>query len=173
MDLQAIAAAGASLRSAAEIAKTLLDAKTTVDIQGKVIELNQAILVAQQQALDAQQAQRDLVAENEALRAAIREMEDWSAEAEQFELVQIGSNKGHAYKRKDAAEDAPHFCAPCFSERRKSILQPHTVPEGRVQVLMCHACKSQVLMRGVLDTRMPSTPRAQPAPAASGRMTRF
>jgi hypothetical protein len=169
-DLQAIGAALGGLKTAAELAKAFVDVKSAVDVQGKVFELQRVILAAQQDTFTAQQTQSALLAGKDELEERIRQLEAWDGEEDRYQLEAVGREGSLAYTLKPEAKGSEpdhHLCATCFQHRRKSFLQPHTIPEGRAQVLMCHECGLQIAVRGVPETRTVSTPN--PRAGAFGR----
>ena len=75
----AIQAAIASLKAATDISRSLLDMKSMADVQGKVIELQSALLEAQNGALSATKAQFELQERVRELEALLKDKSDWHA----------------------------------------------------------------------------------------------
>lgn len=122
--------------------------------------------------LETQEAQSALIAEKRQLEERIRQFEAWDREKERYQPETIGQNGSLCYglKPEAGAADTEHkLCAHCFDRGLKRHLQPHTIPEGRSEVLMCRECSDQILMQGVHDTRAlkPGT-----SSASWGRATR-
>ena len=67
MDMSLIQGTISGLKIASDIAKSFLELKSISDVQGKVIELQSAILSAQSSALDANAAQSAMIDEIRAL----------------------------------------------------------------------------------------------------------
>src|ERR1700731_4790349 len=91
IDLTMIAEAVTSLKTASEIAKTLIGLKETSAIQTKVVELNGIILSAQSSALAAQSNQFTLLQKVRDLEAQIADLKAWDAEKNRYELAEIAS----------------------------------------------------------------------------------
>ncbi len=125
MDMGSIAAAVTNLKAAGDIAKGMIQLKTTAEIQSKVIELQSVILAAQSSALAAQSDQFSLLEKSRQLESQITEMEAWKKEAERYELTDYGGGT-YAYDLKPGKEqgEPPHcICAACYQKGQKSILQ--------------------------------------------------
>lgn len=80
----------------------------------------------------------ELDCENRALRA-------FDVEAQNFSLQELGPD-AFAYVRHPAGksqEGIPCYCARCFDEKKKSLLQFERA-ELHAHILVCHACGSRV-----------------------------
>jgi hypothetical protein len=157
MDLSAIQAAVTSLKVATGIAKSILETKTTVEIQSKVIEIQSALLEAQSSAIAATSAQFELQERIRALEAEAKAANAWGEETKRYALVSPHRNGGTVYaiKTEAAAGEAPHFLCPnCFSNRRKSFLAPVRDKDAWIN-LACSACKHSITtgMRGIGDPK--------------------
>jgi hypothetical protein len=155
MDLSAIQAAVTSLKVATGIAKSILETKTTVEIQSKVIEIQSALLEAQASAIAATTAQFELQERVRTLEGDIKALNVWGGEVQRYALVSPYRNGGTMYALKTSAAggEAPHFLCPnCFSGRRKSFLAPVRDKDGWI-ALSCSACKLSIAtgMRGIAD----------------------
>lgn len=143
MDLIAIQAAISSLKSATDIARSLLEMKSMSEIQGKVIELQSALLQAQNCALSATTAQFELQERVRLLEAQLREKADWETEKSRYRLVSpwIGPAQVYALTQAAANGEEPHFlCTSCFHDGKRIILIPVS-QEGWLQ-MVCPACKA-------------------------------
>lgn len=117
MDLIAIQAAISSLKSATDISRSLLEMKSMADVQGKVIELQSALLEAQNNALSATTAQFELQERIRELETQLKGRSDWDAQKSRYALVNPwqGPAQTYALKRSEAQGEEPHFaCANCF-----------------------------------------------------------
>jgi hypothetical protein len=144
VDLVAIQAAIGSLKAATDISRSLLQMKTMADVQGKVIELQSALLDAQNGALAATAAQFELLERIRALEAQLKEKGDWEAQRVRYLLVSPwrGPAQAYALKRDVAEGEKPHLvCANCFHSSRRVILNPVSDKGGFVQ-MVCPACKA-------------------------------
>lgn len=145
VDLHMIQGTIASLKFAGDVAKSLLELKTLGDVQGKVIELQSAILSAQSSALSANAEQSAMVEEIRKLKEEIAKVKAWEAEKQRYKLTNPWSG-GVAYALKEsmANGEPPHvICTKCYEDGRKSILNP--IPDARGFVSFgCPICKAQI-----------------------------
>jgi hypothetical protein len=81
-----IAEAVTSLKTASDIAKTLIGLHDSHAIQAKVVELNGIIISAQTSAIAAQSNQFTLLQRIGELEKEIANLEAWTAEKERYEL---------------------------------------------------------------------------------------
>lgn len=155
MDLSAIQAAVTSLKVATGIAKSILDTKTTVEIQSKVIEIQSALLEAQASAITATTAQFELQERVRTLEGELKAARSWGDETHRYALVSPFRNGGTVYalKASTANGEAPHLLCPnCFGSHQKSFLSPVRDKEGWIS-LSCATCKLSIGtgFRGVGD----------------------
>lgn len=144
MDFAAIQAAVSSLKAATDISKSILEMKSISDVRGKVIELQGALLEAQNSALAATTSQFELQEQVRTLQAKLKEREDWATEKLRYRLVSPwdGPAQNYALLREHSNGEEPHFlCANCFNRETKSILNPLKNKTGWVQ-LVCPICKA-------------------------------
>jgi hypothetical protein len=85
VDMTAIAGVAASLRSAVEITKAMIDVHDASLIQTKTFELTREIMAAQSYALEALATQSDLLASKRELEEKISKLETWSAEKGRYQ----------------------------------------------------------------------------------------
>lgn len=144
MDLSAIQGAIVSLKAATDISSALLGMKVTGEVQTKIIELQSALLAAQNAALSATTAQFELREKVRGLEAQIQQSSDWDSTRVRYRLVSPwrGPAQAYALLRAAADGDPPHLaCAACFHNRRVVILNPLSNKDGWVQ-MVCPACRS-------------------------------
>ncbi len=125
MDATTIAAAIGGLRTAGDIARSILDLKIDSEISEKVIELQRQILSAQEAALSTQQLQMELLETKRQLEKEIADLKAWDRERENYELKDIARGT-FAYVPKpnpNTSEPFHWLCTNCFETRKKSILQ--------------------------------------------------
>jgi hypothetical protein len=141
VDMSAISIVATSLNTAVNIAKAMVDVRDATVIQGKVFELQRAILEAQQSVFAANAERSALIEEVREAKAQIARLEAWEEEKQRYQLQDAG--KGSlAYAVKEdvrGLEPFHHICAACYQHGRKSILQPDTDGFGRL--LFCAECK--------------------------------
>ena len=144
MDLGAIQGAISSLKVAAEISKSFLDLKNQADVQGKVIELQGALLDAQNSALAATASQFELLDKIRDLEAKLKERGDWETQRRRYLLVNPwrGPSQAYALREAEAGNERPHLlCSTCFHGERRVILNPVKNKDGWVQ-MVCPSCRS-------------------------------
>ncbi len=144
VDMTMIAEAVTSLKTASEIAKTLVGLKETTAIQAKVTELNGIILSAQSSALAAQSNQFTLLQQVRGLEEKIANLEAWNAEKQRYELAEITMGI-FSYRLKPSSsngEPSHQICARCYEHGIRSILQKST--RGHSDFLVCSECKTEL-----------------------------
>lgn len=136
MDISTISAAVSSLKTAKDIAQGLLALKTLSEVQGKVIELQSAILDAQGKALDAQAGMVELQEQLKAANARIAELKSHQA------FVSTLERKNGAYL---APGDPDPYCPRCVEV---SVTPVHLVQTGKQElrhwIWACPECKVQM-----------------------------
>jgi len=148
MDFIAIQGAISSLKAAAEISKSIMDMKNMSEVQGKVIELQSALLEAQNCALTATALQFELQEKVRELEAKLKKKGDWEDQKARYQLVCPWENPAQAYALKESHSNGeePHLlCASCFHNEEKVILNPVKSKTNWVQMI-CPKCKA------VMDT---------------------
>ncbi len=146
MDMGLITGTITSLRFAGDIAKSFLSLQSMAEVQGKVIELQSAILSAQSNAMEANSQQLIMVEEIRTLQTQIESMKGWREEAKRYKLVGPWSNGTLVYALREKAkenEPAHYICTKCFEDGRKSLLNPLDDAKGWC-IYRCPQCKSEV-----------------------------
>jgi hypothetical protein len=146
VDFGSIAAAVSGLKTAADIAKGMLDLKTAADVQGKVIDLQSVILNAQSSALAAQSEQMSLLQRIGELEQQVARNEGWETEAKRYQLRDYGKGRfAYELKKEDASGEPLHrLCEKCFQQRRKSILHfKFRQNDSGTDYYGCFACASE------------------------------
>lgn len=98
-----------------------------------------------------QSANKDLIEENMKLK-------NFLVEKDNYEMRSVG-DYAFVYLKKDAVtgdKTTPHYCAPCFDQREKSVLQFRERVGARDR-LVCPRCKAEVLVANGLPTFSHST----------------
>lgn len=126
-----------------------LDAKQVGVLNEKVTEIQDTLLVAQNDALHAQQVQSKQSARIRELEQTIEEFEDWESERARYTLVDAGQVGGvfvYLLLEEAAHEDEPthYICPACYQKRVKSILQRDKVQGTRKS--LCPECGSSFLI---------------------------
>lgn len=113
-------------KAASDIANAMLKLHDAKALQEKTIELNKAILSAQQDAIAANAAQTELVAKTHQLQREIADLKSWEADKARYQLTDIGGGVVALTIRENMRNgDAFHrICANCAANGKKSYLQP-------------------------------------------------
>jgi hypothetical protein len=136
--LEAIGAGLTSLQAALDITKGLSAIRDEVKANDVKLELQRALG-------DVMGAQQQEVAE---LRTEIKRLLDWEAERKEYELADAGRGS-LAYRLKNPGDAIPVWlCPTCFARGEKSILQPETRMPGRIKIVKCHSCKTELVLEG-------------------------
>jgi len=164
-DALTIGGALSATKAAFDLTKAFVDVRDATKVQAVKFELMGLLL-------QAQEAEAALIAEKRQLEERVRALETWNGEKQRYELQNVGQGDGFAYGLKAEAQGSEpdhKLCAHCYEHGKKRLLQPHTIPEGRAQVLMCSDCKEQILVRGVAETRVFAAGTRPPPRGAAGR----
>jgi len=146
MDASLILGTISGLKTAGDIAKSLLDLKTVSEVRGKVIELQSVILSAQGSAMEANARQSALIEQISALKKEITDIKAWEEEKQRYDLVApMGSVLVYAIKKECAGSEPPHWiCTNCYENRRKTILNQVRSKNSSFWHILCPVCKSQI-----------------------------
>ena len=153
-ELEAAGAALTSLKTAFDIAKTMVGLRDSNLVREKALELNGAILEAQERALASNSAQSALVKRIDDLETEIARMKAWDGEKDRYHLNKhTGGILVYSVKPgMEAGEPEHHLCANCFQHREKSILQSEIRNPGRVLYFYCMRCKTDLVALGHRET---------------------
>lgn len=145
VDMTTIQGAVMSMKVAGDIAKGLFQLQASAEIKGQVIDLQNAILTAQQSALSAQSEQFTMIQRIHDLEEEIAHVKAWEKEKQRYKLVSAPWGSGsvvYALKESCKGAESPHWiCTKCYDDGRRTILQPHK-KEGWIS-LVCSTCKSE------------------------------
>lgn len=147
MDIGSIAAAVASLKTAGDIAKSLLELRTLAEVQAKAMDLNGKIIDAQHQVFAANAAQTTLVERVRDLESQIARMKDWETEKKRYRMSAPATGAVvYALQREMSSGEPPHYlCANCFKQGKPSLLSdlPDLKAGTSMHYWMCSACGSK------------------------------
>ena len=110
----------------------------------KVIDLQGALLEAQNCALSATASQFELQQKVWELETKLKERGSWEVEKGRYQLVSPWRNSAKTYALKESQShgEEPHLlCASCFHREVKEILNPIKSKEGWIQ-MVCPKCRS-------------------------------
>lgn len=126
-------------KSLSNTKKDIKTRETISEIQGEMFSLYQTCLSAQQEEFNSQKRIRDL-------ELKIEQYEKWDTEKEKYEPCRFETGST-AYKIKVSnvpVEKSMYFCANCYDNRKRSILQPEEDAFG--QYLGCPQCKTRIMI---------------------------
>lgn len=129
------------LKLARDITKALLELDPISDVKAKVIELQEAILAAQDSAFEANAHQTAMVEKIRNLEKEITRIKAWEEEKQRYKLVSPWPGTVlYALKKERGSSEEPHWiCTNCYEEGRKSILHP----QKKGTWFVCPACKGE------------------------------
>ncbi|MDL1988938.1 MAG: hypothetical protein LWX08_15085, partial [Deltaproteobacteria bacterium] len=145
MDTILIQGTISGLKTAADIAKSMINLKSMSDVQSKVVELQSSILAAQSSALSANAEQFSMVDEIRTLKEEITRIKTWEGEKQRYQLHTPWKGTGVVYALKESMSNAepPHYlCTKCYEDGKRMILQPRK-KDGFV-LLVCPTCNSEI-----------------------------
>ena len=125
MDMTAIGVVSTSLNTAINIAKAMMDIHDATAVQGKVFELQRAIIDAQQSVFAANEERTALIERVRELEAQIAHLEAWNTEKHRYELKEIARGRfAYALKSEADGTEPPHYiCQACYEQSKKRVLQ--------------------------------------------------
>ncbi len=145
VDVTAIVTAMSGLKAATDIAKGIFDIKSISEVQGKVIELQSVILVAQGSAMAAQSEQYSLQEKVRQLETDLAKLQSWETERDRYQLEELPPGI-LVYRLKPGFENGvpPHrICATCYNRGSKSLL--HITDRGNgLTNGKCYSCSFEV-----------------------------
>lgn len=149
--LTAIIAAIPSLAKAgADIASTSDEKQRNAQL----IEFQRVVIQLQTNLASIQIQNASLLRDKNNLEQQIMQLKNWDAESQKYELREISAGIFARVQQHSPAtplKSAHKFCAKCFEEQQKSILQFQAVEVGRKRSLVCQRCKSVVEFRTYVD----------------------
>src|SRR5690606_27378746 len=141
-----IQAAIGGLKTASDIAQSLVTLRDASVVQAKTIELQSVILAAQSSAIAAQSQQFALLERIRELEEHVARVEAWNTEKKRYKLTEIGFGQfAYILKEEESAGEPKHMlCANCYNRGEKSILQNELRNPGRHTVTFCDNCNSEL-----------------------------
>lgn len=140
MASQSVQALGSLLKSANELANYSDIVEKMADVHSKLLQANAVALLAQEK-------QASIATELERLRTEVTRLNDWSAEASNYEVREVAQG---IFVMLPVAQVGKHqsvqkLCCNCFNQGNKSLLQQQHIERGRKISLVCHGCKADVI----------------------------
>jgi hypothetical protein len=145
VDIAAIAGAIGSIKAAGEIANAMLKLHDAKAFQDKAIELNRIILSAQADAIAANAAQAELVAQIRQFEEEIARLKDWEADKKRYELTELSPGVV-ALSTKESMRGGEPFhriCADCAANGKKFYLQQH-IRSSHFDQFKCKGCGFEI-----------------------------
>jgi len=132
------------LKTALDIAKSLIGVRDQAVIQTRVIELNRIILQAQEDATIARGERDELKQTIRALRAEIEAADAWDGVAARYALKQAGEGVVLYAPKANAGEPDHYLCPNCFSNKKASFVQKtQSTRHGDFYIHKCTSCSAE------------------------------
>ena len=150
MDMTAVSGAFTALRGATDITKAMIGLRDSNKLDGKVWELQQAIIGAQTLVMEARETQVELVSEVARLQIKVAELQAWEEEAANYKLRSLSPGVlVRTFESVDESSTPQHdLCVTCFDRKQKSNLQRMVLAHARNSVLICNTCRSVIYATG-------------------------
>jgi hypothetical protein len=145
MPVAEIAAAITSFRASLDITKAMIGLRDDELFRTKSIELQTAITDALEKSIAAREAYAAQLDRVDALEAEVADLKAWDAEKQNYELTKAG-DAAVAFMLKPNARgtETPHWLCPnCFSNGKKSYLNPTGKQVGRGWGFKCSDCHAE------------------------------
>jgi hypothetical protein len=129
----------ASLSTALNIGKSLVEIRDSAKLQEAMIQFNSAIIDAQSKIMSSQKEQSVMSAKINELEQECMRLKNWDTERQQYSRKEIGSGN-FAYVENNFVgklQNAHKLCCNCFEKYTKSTLQQVNIPVGRLVSLVC------------------------------------
>jgi Zn finger protein HypA/HybF involved in hydrogenase expression len=148
VDTSAFADLVASLRSAVEITKAMMDIGDTSRVPAKLFELMREIMTAQSSALVSHSAHLELLESKRGLEEEVAKLKAWNMEKYRYELQSVGPG-AIAYVPKQSmrgTEPIHWICADCFQSGKKRFLnESHS--DLHFVYHKCQECSGKIRVR--------------------------
>ena len=148
MDITAIQSIFPVLKIATGLVKGILETKNAIEGQGKILELQAALLEVHTNAISATTAQFELLEQVRALEEQLKAFNDWDEQGPRYTLVCPWQDAAQVYALRKASSDGEvaHFLCPnCFLRRQRVIVNPVVDKGNRYRVeLVCPSCKAKI-----------------------------
>ena len=147
MDITAIQSAITSLKVGMDLIKGIRETENANEVPGKVIELQEALWEAYNNAISATTAQFELLDRVRALEEQLKAFNDWDEQGPRYTLVCPWGNAAQVYAllKARSAGDAAHFLCPnCFHKKQRVILNQVVATPNNYVSLACPSCKARI-----------------------------
>jgi hypothetical protein len=163
-------AAYASGEAAVNIVQGILSLKSETAKNQAIIDIQRHVAETQRALIAAEQDNLARLKEVDALETKIGEMENWTAQKQNYELDDTGTG-GLAYRLKDGVqppEKSHWICPQCYEDGKRSIMHPEALP-GRCDTLNCNRCGLAIVTRGRRLAESPRVVTGRRSPATAPR----
>ena len=131
-----------------DIAKALINLRDFEKLNAKVLELQHAVITAQQQAIAIQHSYALLETKTRDLEAECVRLKDWSGEKQNYAIREVSTGV-FAYTEKKVVGGFQHahkYCCNCFDQNEKSLLQQTSDMLTGIE-LSCRRCDFKSVFR--------------------------
>lgn len=145
MALAEVTALIAGIKGTIDIAKSLKSAHDAHTITQTQTEILEKLLALQAEALVLQEKHSALIQEKDELAKKLMQLEDWAQTETQYQLKEVAPRifVYIAESSTPSIENEPWYCANCFNQHQKSVLQS-TSESSEYHEFMCHRCKNSI-----------------------------
>jgi hypothetical protein len=144
-----------SLRSAIDIVKAMVGLRDAESFRARSIELQGIIAEALGQVVEAREAQATQLERIHALETEVAQLKAWGAEKQNYELKKLWTGAmAYMLKPETRGAEPPHWLCPnCYTEGKKSFLQPQmstdSVLSPGLKTYACSRCPTKIAANGV------------------------
>jgi hypothetical protein len=135
------------LKSAIDIAQSIVTLKDSAQIRAKAIELQAQVSSALASAISAQTSQMEMLERVRELEGQLVSLKDWEAEKQRYQPAHFPPGVVlHALKQEfvDAGEFAHELCPACYKDGHAMVLQATPETERRYRIHVCTACNTRL-----------------------------
>lgn len=134
------------IKTATDIAKSIMDIKNDAEINKKISEVNETLLAAQESAISTYNEYSSALQRRDEAEKEIMRIKNFEHEKERYALTPIIDGLAVVYALKESVNegDPPHWiCTNCYEDSKRSILQHRKSREGFV-LIVCPRCLSEI-----------------------------
>lgn len=122
----------------------------------EMAELMDKLVAASQLATTLAERNHSLVQENRELKEKVAELQSWAEKELSHEIKEVAPGIFVHVERgaQGPIKSMKKYCTECFENRKRSVLQLETVPQGRRLQLRCPVCGPTPTFRHFSDARL-------------------
>ncbi|SNZ20924.1 hypothetical protein [Cohaesibacter gelatinilyticus] len=127
-----------------ELLKTVKEIKENQEYNAAVVALNDSLYSVSKELISLQSLYAQALKEKGELEERLGKMEHWEADKERYEMQEIFTGAfAYALKPSMKGEEPEHYlCANCYTDGKKSILQPGQLKGYKIRTHSCPRCKN-------------------------------